>query len=234
MKMLKNHIFAQYPYSMKKSLLFVILFFLTSRLFAQDCSQNIFMQKGRVIEVTTHGPDGTVQSKTVRTIDDVTNANGYTIASITAEVFDAGGTLKKKNTLYYQCNGTLFAVDVSSLMPQSGNVKVAPVYLEYPAVISVGDNLPNLTKKFSITADNRTYLANLKFYDRTVKARETITTPSGTYECYKNTYRILVTYSGSSQPPPAITSENTEWYSPKFGVVKSESSGLTRELTSVK
>jgi len=219
---------------MKNSLLCAALFFLTINLFAQDCSQNIFMQKGRVTEVTTHNADGTVQSKTVRTVDDVTNANGFTIATITAEVFDATGALKKKNTLYFQCNGTLFAVDVSSLMPQSGNVKVAPVYLEYPAIMNVGDYLPDLTKKFSITADNRTYLANLKFYDRNVKAKETVTTSAGTFDCFKNTYRILVTYSGSSQPPPAITSQNTEWYSPKFGVVKSESSGLTRELTSVK
>lgn len=192
------------------------------------------MQKGKVIVVTTHGEDGIVVKKTVRTVDDISTANGYQIATITAEVFDASGQSRKKNTLYYQCNGTLLAVDVSSLMPQTGNSKIAPVYLEYPAAISVGSHLPDLTAKFSITADNRTYLATLKFYDRNVKARETVTTPAGTYDCFKNTYRITVTYSGSSQPPPASTSQSTEWYSPTFGVVKSESLGLILELTSVK
>jgi hypothetical protein len=65
-----------------------------------------------------------------------------------------------------------------------------------------------------------------------VQGKESITTPAGTWDCFKITYHSKVVIKiGIGIPANA---DVTEWYAPGFGVVKTESNSGVTEITSVK
>jgi hypothetical protein len=69
--------------------------------------------------------------------------------------------------------------------------------------------------------------------ERTVVARESVTTPAGTWNCFKIVNKTTTTITGYKMAP--FTMETTEWYAPDFGIVKFQlGGGLTTEITALR
>ena len=73
---------------------------------------------------------------------------------------------------------------------------------------------------------------NVDITKRKVQGKESVTTPGGTWDCFKITYHSKVVVKIGIGIP--VNADVTEWYAPGFGVVKTESNSGVTEITSVK
>ena len=125
----------------------------------------------------------------------------------------------------YKCEGGNFSVDMKAMLPgdqsramKDMEVKTNNATLNYPSTLIVGSKLAdNEFTADTYTGGMKLMSMTLKVTDRKVEGKENITTPAGTFECYKIT---------SNQNIKAIFNMNiqtTEWFSPNIGVIKTES-----------
>ncbi|HMP94755.1 MAG TPA: hypothetical protein PKD90_17875, partial [Phnomibacter sp.] len=107
------------------------------------------------------------------------------------------------------------------------------VYIEYPGNMQVGMELPNgqVTIQSATSGINTT--AEVNITNRKVAGQEKITTPAGSWDCYKITSNLNLRMKIAGIGIPFNT-EQTEWFAPGFGIVRSESKTGTVEVTAVK
>lgn len=216
---------------MKKITIITFLFLTAARLFAQDCSKFIFMKKGRTMEMTTYGAGGRVIRKVVEVVQDVTTSGAVTTASAVAQNFDQNGKSRSKVNVSYKCdNGTLL-IDASSSMPQQGNFQFSSAVLPYPSSVSVGQHFANATMTMTMNMGNKTITGKVDITNRTVVAKESLTTPAGTWDCYKMTYSLTSTTEGIGMAPYTVTV--TEWYVPGYAIVQYQMGASVTKLTAV-
>jgi hypothetical protein len=217
---------------MKKALLVVVCFLITAKLLAQDCSQYVYLQKNKTIESTAYNQAGAVMRRNVAYISDVSTVNGTTTATASSESFDKDGKSRGKRNITYKCTGGSFSMDMNSNMPQMGNAKFSATFMEYPAGMKVGDHFNDVETQSQMTIGSRTMNMSTKITGRQVVGKETITTPAGTWQALKITYKTTTTMEGGPMAPQTI--ESTEWYVPNFGIVQFQVFGMTVKLTSIK
>ena len=155
----------------------------------------------------------------------VLSSNGKE-AKVSSKVFSEKGKEVGGGEGTYKCDGTNFSFDMKAMLPgeqakamnmKDMEVKTNNATINYPSNMSVGTTLPDN----EFTAD--TYSGTMKLMgmsfkvnNRKVEGKESITTPAGTFDCFKIT---------SNQDIKAIFNINmqmTEWFSPNVGVVKTE------------
>jgi hypothetical protein len=90
--------------------------------------------------------------------------------------------------------------------------------LDLPNDLAVGQNLPDASVEMNISMSGININMNIKTTDRSVVARENITTPAGTFDCYAITYTSELKMSmGMNQ-----TNKGKQWISEGVGMVKQE------------
>jgi hypothetical protein len=155
----------------------------------------------------------------------VLSSNGKE-AKVVSKVYNEKGKEMGGGEGSYKCDGNNFSFDMKALLPSDQTkamnlkdmeVKTNNATLNYPSNMTVGTTLPDN----EFTAD--TYSGTMKLMgmsfkvtNRKVEAKESITTPAGTYDCFKIT---------SNQDMKTIFNFNiqmTEWFSPNVGVIKTE------------
>jgi len=124
----------------------------------------------------------------------------------------------------FECDNGLIKMDMSGFVPaesleafKSMEVEVTMDQLEYPSDMQVGQTLKNGT--FEVKTKNSPMPMNMVFEmnDRKVEARETVTTPAGTFDCFK------ISYNTNSKIMIANTSfKSVQYLAEKYGAVKTE------------
>jgi hypothetical protein len=161
-------------------------------------------------------------------------------ATVNSEMFDKKGKSISKATNSIKCNNGVMMMDMKMSMPQSqssqvGNTdaKADNVYLEYPASLNVGDNLKDGHMELKIDNKGMQQTITLDITNRKVEGKESITTPAGTWECFRitNNTKMKIKTMGIGIP---MNMDLTEWYAPGFGVVKSKSKYGETAITSIK
>ena len=113
----------------------------------------------------------------------------------------------------------------------SGNASTS--FLEYPATMKEGDALKDAS--FSMDFKSASGLSghiSIDMTNRKVAGKENVTTPAGTWDCYKITYHSKTVFKMGIGIP--MNADVTEWYAPGFGVVKTESGSGGTEIVSIK
>jgi hypothetical protein len=203
---------------MKKNIIFTVLFLITARLAAQDCSQYMYMKKNNTIEETLFS-NGQPLGKTVFHVNDVTTVNGTTTSTGVASNYDENGKLTEKNNVSFKCTGGAFIVDLSTSGSQP-NMKFTSGVLTYPANMKVGQHFDDVNAHLEMNIGGKKIKADAKYADRTVADKETITTPAGSWTCFRITYNIVTTITEMNMPPSS--SKAIEWYVPNLGIVQYE------------
>jgi hypothetical protein len=217
---------------MKKLIFLFTLFLAASKLSGQDCSQYVFMKKGRTIEMTSFNAGGNIIRRAVMLINDVTTANGITTATVEAQNFDKNGQPRSKNTVTYKCNNGTLNIDISAMMPQQGNFQLSTAYFKYPPGMKVGDHFENVTMTMTMNMGSKTVKSTTIVTDRTVADQESVTTPAGTWTCFRMTYKMTTTMEGLNALP--YTTMATEWYVPNFGIVEYQTGAMVTKMTAIK
>lgn len=192
---------------------------------AQDCLASSYFKKNSQLELTVKDPDGKTQSRIEYKVVDVKSVGNDFTAQVKTEMFDKKDKSVGGGEVLYKCDGSEFKMDMRNFVPTQQNqsmknmeVKAEESYLVFPKKLEVGNTLPD--GKFRMeTFMNGMKLLNvtLDVTERKVIDKESVTTPTGTYECYKiNTKQHMKSGFG-------MDFETTEWYAPSLGIlVKSE------------
>ena len=215
------------PHKMKTISVITLLFAISLKIYAQDCTQYLYMKKGKTIEMTSYNGIGDEMGKSVTNIADVTTANGTTTATVNAEHFDKTGKSNGKSTITYKCNGGEFMFDISS-----ANMKMKSGYIAYPAAMKVGQHFDDKEFKMEMNFGGRSMETTMRISDRQVVGKESITTSAGTWECLKITYKIGTMAPGMSAP--ARLTDVTEWFVPNFAIIQTKTGMMTSKLTAIK
>jgi hypothetical protein len=208
---------------------------------AQDCSNYYYLQNNKTIEMTISNNKGKESGKMIYSISNSSKAGNTHSATINSEFIDSKGKSITKAVNNVKCEAGVMKMDMKMFIPAaqqeqlaSGAASASNVYLEYPANMKVGDNLND--GQFSMDAENAGGMKSsleISITDRKVEAKESITTPAGTWECFKITTKNKITTKIAGIGIP-IKMDVTEWFAPGFGVVKTESKGGKTEITAIK
>jgi len=222
---------------MKPIVLAVCFCLATAPAFSQNCNY-YYLQNGKTAEITFYNKKGDENGKSTYTVTSANKSGNVTTATVKSEVFNKKGKTLASGTNNVKCDNGILMVDLKAFInpEQAEQIKAdaqtSNVYLSYPANMKVGDALPDGIMNIDIQQNGGMKSnVDIKITERKVTGKETITTPAGTWECFKITYhsdiKIKVVLVGIP-----VKQDITEWFAPNFGVVKTESSkGGTTVLT---
>jgi hypothetical protein len=224
---------------MKLPVALAFLFF-SGNIFSQDCSNYYFLQNNKTIEMTISNNKGNESGKMTYVVSD-SKKNGSSItATINSEFVDSKGKTISKATNNVKCENGVMQMDMKTFIPpaqteqmKSGEAKATDVYLEYPANMNVGDQLKDGQLNMDYESNGLKSSIEISITERKVEGKESVTTPAGTWECYKISAKnkIVSKTAGIGFP---IKMDVIDWFSPGFGVVKTESKSGKTEITSIK
>jgi hypothetical protein len=224
----------------KQTLLALLCSLLTIYGVAQDCKTFYYLQNNKTIEMTIYNKKGDESGKQVYTVTGVSNSGGATTGNVNSEMFDKKGKSigKAKGTI--QCKGGVMMVDMKmNLAPQqqeqfaNADAKAENLYMEYPSNMKAGDKLKDASMDLEIDNSGMKQSVKMVISERSVEAKESVTTTAGTWECFKITYKGKMTIRTVGIGIP-VNVDGTEWFAPGFGVVKTQSKHGGTAITAIK
>jgi hypothetical protein len=107
------------------------------------------------------------------------------------------------------------------------------MYMEYPQGMKVGDQLKDASMTMDVENKGMKQSVTIVVNNRKVEGKEPVTTPAGTWDCFKISFKskVIIKTMGIGIP---VNVDGTEWYAPGFGVVKSENKHGSSAITSIK
>jgi len=208
--------------------LVVILFFLSITSGISQCNEYYQLSNGSEWEMESYNAKGKLTGKQTQKVTDFSSGANSFSAIVHSVIFDQKNKEVMQGDLKFDCKDGTMVVDMRNFINeeqmkafQNYEMKIESDNLEIPNSLSVGQTLKEGT--ITITTSNSPILMNMsvKITDRKVVGKESITTPAGTFECYKITSKSTVnTKMGIGM---TFNYTTVEWLAPKVAVVKSES-----------
>jgi hypothetical protein len=216
---------------MKKALIFSFLLAMTTGLFSQNCDLYMPLVEGKGFQYQNFNRRDRLEGVNDMVIKSVSNSMGQTEAIVSVKYMDNREKLKHEGEYKIICKGDELIIDIQSMidqamMQQSGEgVEVSMTNIRnisVPSSIKAGDNLPDASMDMKVTMGAMT-MTDMKMLiqNRKVEGRESITTPAGTFNCFKITYEN-VTNSRIMGMNSRVIGRGVEYYAPGVGNVRSE------------
>jgi len=209
--------------------LFVITFFslfmLVSSSAQSDCSVFFPFKKGAKMEYATYDKKGKLESTTENTILLLRDTpNGGVEAEVTTVVRNKRGKEQYTGEYTVNCEDGVLKVDVTSMLNPgmlesfSGmEVSIDGDFLTLPNELKSGQELPDATTSIAAGTNGINIInMDIEVKDRKVEDITSVTTPAGTYDCYKISQRTEVDMMINR------TFSSVEYYAEGVGVVRSE------------
>lgn len=214
---------------MKKSLFFVAwLLAVAGIVAAQDCKNYYYLLNNAEVEMSIYDSKNAVVAKNVYNVLSVSKDGAGLTSKFNTSLKDAKGKEMSSGKGEFKCTGDNILIDMQMSMPnipQLQNMKMASegsAFLSYPSSLKEGQALPDASYEMSGNANGMDMSMQYKVTDRKVAGKEKITTPAGSWDCFKITYNmnLSMTMMGMNMPMQLTAAE---WFAPGFGVVKTES-----------
>jgi len=195
-----------------------------SQLFAQDCEPFYPVEKGAVREMANYDKKDKLTGTTIQTVKDITTAGNKTEWVIGTISKDEKGKEISSGDLKMSCEAGIFKMDMKNFISEETmkgfegmEITMDATDLDYPADLSVGQALKDGSLSIKVTSPGMSMMNMVvKIYDRKVVAQEDVTTPAGTFKCYKMTSTI------ETKTMFTVVAKSTEWIAVKVGIVRSE------------
>ncbi len=222
-----------------KYLFALALLFTAAALHAQDCKNFYYMQNNKIIEMSIYGKKGDVAGRNVYHVSNVKSSGGTVTSDVNSEMFDKKGKSIAKSTINFKCTGGVMMLDMKMMVPQQQSqqfnteAKADNVYIEYPTSMKPGDNLKDASMTMEMNNNGMIQTLTMNVTNRKVEAKESVTTPAGTWQCFKISSKSKIHMKMGPIGIP-MNFDTTEWFAPGFGIVKTESKQGGTMITSVK
>jgi hypothetical protein len=205
----------------------------TTNLFSQECVFYSPVEKGTVLKHSNYDKKDKLTGTSIQTVIDNYIKEGVQTVKIRNEYQDVEMDSVFMTELEMKCKDGRYYVDMesyigeSTLTPYSNMETTFEVEnMTIPAELKTGDILDN--GRVTVVVSNngmKIMTISVNISNRKVEAKEDITTPAGTFECYKISYDI------STKMLITIKASAVEWYAKNVGVVRSESYNKKGKLT---
>lgn len=197
---------------------------------AQNCKNYLLLQNNKRVEMTVYNRKGKEDGKQVWLVSNVKNVGKTTTATLNTEFFNGKGKSINKSESQVQCSGGSLQMSMKLMMSEAqlkqmnnATVKAKGEFLDYPSTIKEGDKLPDGNMQMDYTMEGGMAASiEIIITERSVGGKESITSPAGTWDCFKITsnQKIISKIAGMGIP---FKTDVTEWYAPGVGVIKTES-----------
>jgi hypothetical protein len=216
---------------------------------AGGCGSLVFFHKGAIVKGSTYDSAGKETSSQVSTITDVKTSGSNLVGTVKMDMSSSFGN--RTMNVDYTCDGNNLAVDLQSMMGNFRALKGAKTEatsLKFPIKLSVGQSLPDASLSITMDRGNMKMKTVSTHVGRKVESIEKVTTPGGTWNCYKVVSDIKTTTDyGNAEMQKRMEAvagktpgqKMVAWFAPDFGIVKMEmflgNKMITRSMvTSVK
>lgn len=210
----------------KLSLLFVFVF---STLFAvAQCNEYYIFQEGSEWEYENFNAKGKLTGRNHQKVTSYSKTADGFVATVNSVMNDEKGKEVMKGDLEFKCDKGTMYLDMRNFISeeqlkafQNYEMKIDSDNLEIPSKLNVGDNLGE--GSVTITASGAPFPMKMTvtITDRKVEGKESLTTPAGTFDCFKISSKTTV--QNQMGVTMTIQLSSVEWIAPKVGVVKTES-----------
>jgi hypothetical protein len=210
---------------MKKTLSILIVwagihFFAAS----QDCATYFPTTVGTELEVQYFNAKDKLQTISTYKVTDVDQtADGMKIQTHLRVEPQGKGDPFEDDFVFY-CKGNTFYFEMEQFLKdmqmdqfENMDVSVESEDLGFPAKMVPGDVLDDANIKITIESGGMRIMSmTMNIIDRKVEGRESITTPAGTFDCYK------ITHTVESKTIGTVKMSAVTWYSEGVGAVRTE------------
>ncbi len=211
-----------------KNLLLIVLLSASSFAVQSQCNEYFPIKDGAEWTYENFNAKGKTTGKNAQKVTEYAQVGEGFTATIQSTMFNDKDKEINKADLQISCANGVITMDMRKFIPEdqfkafgSSEVKIDSKNLEFPSALSVGQKLKEGT--ITVTAVGSQIPMNMvvTISDRVVEAKETITSPAGTFECFKIKGKTHV----KNQMGITINLEfgSIEWLAPKVGTIKSES-----------
>lgn len=208
--------------------------------YAQDCLGYYFLQNNKTIEMAIYNKKGDQVAKNVYTVTNVSSSGSSATADLASEMFDKKGKSIAKSDAKIKCSDGIMMIDMKMSMPTQpnsptadANVKADNIFIEYPFNMQVGDALKDASMHLDMDNNGMKQSIDMEVLERKVEAKEKITTPAGSWDCFRISYKskMKIKTMGISMP---MNIEGSEWFAAGFGVVKTQSKDGGTEIVAIR
>ena len=201
-----------------------------------SCSRLISFQPGAEIESISYDGKGKEVSRQSTRIISVSEKGGFTIAKVASTDTEAGEKGKVSKVFYdYKCDGKNIYFDIASMFrteKKNSDSSFESTPIPFPINVKAGQVLPDAKGVMSAQRGDRKMTMSYTFKKRKVEAMEKITTPAGTWKCYKisNAVEVEMDIPGMDEKTKTMMKQmqgmmkmtSSTWLSPDFGIVRME------------
>lgn len=203
------------------------------QLVAQDCEPFYVSAQGAVMEMASYDKKDKLTGTSIQTVKEIKTIGSKTEWTIGTVSKDAKGKEVSSGDLHMSCEGGVFTMDMKNFIDEETmksfegmEVTMDATDLDYPAALTPGQTLKDGHITIKATSQGIPVMNMvIKIYDRKVEAIEDITTPAGTFSCYKMTSTI------ETKNMFTIIVKSTDWISKNVGTVRSETFDKNGNLT---
>jgi hypothetical protein len=204
------------------------------QVFAQECQPFYLVDKGGTREMASYDKKDKLTGTTVQTVKDIRidgNKTEWTIGTVSK---DEKGKEISSGDLHMSCEEGVFKMDMKNFIDEETmksfegmEITMDATDLDYPNELSVGQTLKDANISIKVTNAGMPIMTMIvKIYDRKVEALEDMTTPAGTFSCYKMTSTI------ETKTMFSVVVKSTDWMAMKVGPVRSETYDKAGKLMS--
>lgn len=199
------------------------------------CNSLVFFKKGAVIEAKSYDGAGNETASQETKILDVKEEGSMTVAYMEGKDTDKSDGKTTAVNYSYKCDGEKIYFDVASLFrtaAKNGDASFESSLIEYPLHFEEGQVLPDATGTMSSEKNGRKSTIRYYYKDRKVEGKEKVTTPAGSWDCFKvtNTVEAEMDIAGMSERARKMMEamkgqakmSTATWFAPGFGIVKME------------
>lgn len=192
--------------------------------YAQDCDPFYMVEKGAVREMASYDKKNKLTGTTIQTVKDVKTIGNRTEWTIGAVSRDEKGKEISSGDLRMSCENRIFKMDMRNFIDdetmksfEGMEVTLDATDLDYPSDLAVGQALKDGQISIKVASGGMTVMnMTIKVYDRKVVALEDMTTPAGTFSCYKLTSTI------ETKNVFSMVGKSVDWIAKNVGPVRSE------------
>lgn len=151
-----------------------------------SCGSLYLFNKGMVVEGASYDATGKEISTQTSTVLNVSTEGGAVVSEVEMKSKSQGQD-ERVFIGKYSCDGSKLSVDLTNLfgtMDMRG-AKIEGAAIEFPLDVSEGQSLPDASYSMRMTQAGKVMTITSIMKDRKVEAKERVTTPAGTFNCYK-------------------------------------------------
>lgn len=193
-----------------------------------NCGDYYYLNEHTEVQMTAYDQKGKPSLVITYHISDIKPIPSGMQSTVHSRANDKNGNVIGDGEGTFKCENGDLSADMHLAMSsvpmeqfQGMEVKATKAYLVYPHDMQVGEDLPDGSFHMDIYRKGNLFgQADITIDDRKVEEMVEVTTPAGTWNCFRIAYEVTINMKMRIQIP--VHYRVIEWFAPGFGVVKAE------------